>query len=171
MIGAVSKTVVRLWCTVGSNPTPSASKRASAAKTEIRKSKSGTGRVANAVLAFCFRDFRFRPYPGGVPEWTIGHAWRACVPYGYRGFESHPLRQCDKQTNGTNAATARTWKQQSTPPGACVVGITGDIQKRGVEMPRRYRGNRARFFSDLVFCFRCYRERSEASLRRTALLV
>src|SRR5207237_1328422 len=25
-------------------------------------------------------------------EWTIGHAWRACVPFGYRGFESHPLR-------------------------------------------------------------------------------
>src|SRR5437870_9148698 len=31
-------------------------------------------------------------HSGGVPEWTIGHAWRACVPFGYRGFESHPLR-------------------------------------------------------------------------------
>ena len=25
-------------------------------------------------------------------EWPIRHAWRACVAFGYRGFESHPLR-------------------------------------------------------------------------------
>jgi hypothetical protein len=29
---------------------------------------------------------------GEVLEWTIRHAWRACVAFGYRGFESHPLR-------------------------------------------------------------------------------
>ena len=29
---------------------------------------------------------------GEVPERPKGHAWRACVPKRYRGFESHPLR-------------------------------------------------------------------------------
>jgi hypothetical protein len=29
---------------------------------------------------------------GEVLEWTIRRAWRARVAFGYRGFESHPLR-------------------------------------------------------------------------------
>ncbi len=29
---------------------------------------------------------------GEVTEWTMVHAWNACVPKRYRGFESHPLR-------------------------------------------------------------------------------
>ena len=32
-----------------------------------------------------------KPY-GEVLEWTIRHAWRACVGFPDRGFESHPLR-------------------------------------------------------------------------------
>jgi hypothetical protein len=32
--------------------------------------------------------------PGGeVTEWPKVHAWRACVRFAHRGFESHPLRQ------------------------------------------------------------------------------
>ncbi len=40
-----------------------------------------------------------RPYivilggPGEVSEWLKEHAWKACVPKRYRGFESPPLRQ------------------------------------------------------------------------------
>ncbi len=30
---------------------------------------------------------------GEVLEWLNRHAWRACVAFGDRGFESHPLRQ------------------------------------------------------------------------------
>ena len=29
---------------------------------------------------------------GEVLEWPIRRAWRARVAFGYRGFESHPLR-------------------------------------------------------------------------------
>src|SRR5690349_7253780 len=29
---------------------------------------------------------------GEVAEWSKAHASKACVPIGYRGFESHPLR-------------------------------------------------------------------------------
>ncbi len=29
---------------------------------------------------------------GEVLEWSIRRAWRARVAFGYRGFESHPLR-------------------------------------------------------------------------------
>src|SRR5712692_4074797 len=32
---------------------------------------------------------------GEVPERPKGHAWRACVPTRYRGFESLPLRLTD----------------------------------------------------------------------------
>ena len=35
------------------------------------------------------RDFS----TGEVPEWSNGHDWKSCVPFGYRGFESHPLRK------------------------------------------------------------------------------
>src|SRR5436190_7299215 len=31
--------------------------------------------------------------PGEVSEWLKEHAWKACVPKRYRGFESLPLRQ------------------------------------------------------------------------------
>ena len=32
-------------------------------------------------------------FPGEVPEWSKGLAWKASVPFTrYRGFESHPLR-------------------------------------------------------------------------------
>jgi hypothetical protein len=30
---------------------------------------------------------------GEVAEWFKAHAWKACVPKQYRGFESLPLRQ------------------------------------------------------------------------------
>src|SRR5437660_3752038 len=33
------------------------------------------------------------PPPGEVSEWLKEHAWKACVPKRYRGFESLPLRQ------------------------------------------------------------------------------
>jgi hypothetical protein len=32
---------------------------------------------------------------GKVQEWLNWHAWRACVPSGYRGFESHPFRKAE----------------------------------------------------------------------------
>ena len=34
-----------------------------------------------------------RTINGEVLEWPIRRAWRARVAFGYRGFESHPLRQ------------------------------------------------------------------------------
>jgi hypothetical protein len=33
--------------------------------------------------------------PGEVSEWLKEHAWKACVPKRYRGFESPPLRQLE----------------------------------------------------------------------------
>jgi hypothetical protein len=65
LIGAVSKTVVRLWRTVGSNPTPSAT-----APFGISKWLEHTASLS-----------LHRSPRGGVPEWTIGHAWKACVPF------------------------------------------------------------------------------------------
>ena len=38
-------------------------------------------------------DYNMRFDCGEVLEWTIRRAWRARVAFGYRGFESHPLRQ------------------------------------------------------------------------------
>jgi len=60
LIGAVSKTVVCLWCTVGSNPTPSAITR--------------------------------RANPEGCQSGRLGTPGKRVYLYGYRGFESHPLR-------------------------------------------------------------------------------
>jgi hypothetical protein len=54
----LSKSGLRLYRSVGSNPTLSA-------KTDY----------------------------GEVLEWSNRRAWRARVAFGYRGFESHPLRQ------------------------------------------------------------------------------
>src|SRR5439155_2441973 len=54
-------------------------------------------------------------HSGGVPEWTIGHAWRACVPFGYRGFESHPLRHDSSAIPDTNAegcGVNGAWRQR-----------------------------------------------------------
>ena len=40
---------------------------------------------------------------GEVPERPKGHAWRACVPTRYRGFESHPLRFFSPAVHWTRA--------------------------------------------------------------------
>ena len=32
-------------------------------------------------------------FTGEMSEWSIEHAWKACVPKRYRGFESHSLRK------------------------------------------------------------------------------
>ena len=38
-------------------------------------------------------SFRMRlPLNGEVAEWFKAHAWKACAPNRYRGFESLPLR-------------------------------------------------------------------------------
>ena len=38
-------------------------------------------------------DFKSSRNRGEVLEWSNRHAWRACVGFPDRGFESHPLRQ------------------------------------------------------------------------------
>jgi hypothetical protein len=38
------------------------------------------------------RFFAILGGPGEVSEWLKEHAWKACVPKRYRGFESPPLR-------------------------------------------------------------------------------
>src|SRR5439155_5708057 len=56
-------------------------------------------------------------HSGGVPEWTIGHAWRACVPFGYRGFESHPLSHDSRAIPDTNAegcGVNGAWRQRGS---------------------------------------------------------
>ena len=37
---------------------------------------------------------------GEVLEWSIRHAWRACVGFPDRGFESHPLRHKERARVG-----------------------------------------------------------------------
>ncbi len=52
-------------------------------KRSPRKRGVGSNPTLSATVVNC----------GEVLEWTIRRAWRARVALGYRGFESHPLRQ------------------------------------------------------------------------------
>src|ERR1017187_6261431 len=41
------------------------------------------------------------PFPAGeMAEWFNAHAWKACIPKRYRGFESPSLRQFDIFSTG-----------------------------------------------------------------------
>src|SRR3990172_10737567 len=87
---AVSKTVVRLWAYRGFESHP--------LRQAVRKLEVGGWKPDAAPAPISnFQPPTSRQYGGGVPEWTNGHAWRACVPFGYRGFESHPLRHADRK--------------------------------------------------------------------------
>ena len=70
----LSKSGLRYKRSVGSNPTLSAKNQ----------------RVLALKLALTNQ--------GEVLEWSIRRAWRARVAFGYRGFESHPLRHFRKVT-------------------------------------------------------------------------
>jgi hypothetical protein len=77
LIGAVSKTVVRLWRTVGSNPTPSAT-----APFGISKWLEHTVNLQPPS----------RNRAEGCQSGRLGTPGKRVYPSGYRGFESHPLR-------------------------------------------------------------------------------
>ncbi len=48
-----------------------------------------TGSLLSRPGRYCALFLRPR---GEVPEWSNGAVSKTVVPYGYRGFESHPLR-------------------------------------------------------------------------------
>ncbi len=65
----------------------------------LHRTESAPCILRNLMLAWCprlprcdTRKILIQKAPGEVREWTKRHAWRACVPKRYRGFESHPLR-------------------------------------------------------------------------------
>src|SRR2546426_3846374 len=75
---------------------------------------------------------------GEVPERPKGHAWRACVPTRYRGFESLPLR-LSNSSGGPSAARVRfahaalprcpqTPSAGMAPLGASLPFIWGPVQ-------------------------------------------
>ncbi len=64
-----------------------------------------------------FRTMRLR---GGVPEWTIGHAWRACVPPGTVGSNPTPSAStvlgCDKSEAHVTTASLALGPLRSPDP-------------------------------------------------------
>ena len=68
--------------------------------------------------------------PGEVSEWLKEHAWKACVPKRYRGFESLPLRQIadvSKALKNERAVTASNLPM----PGKEHEGSHRALAKRG----------------------------------------
>jgi hypothetical protein len=81
--GAVSKTVVPLSGTEGSNPSLSAPILSFGEVSELLKESRWQSGCRTSE----------KPCSGEVSEWLKEHAWKACVGTPYRGFESRPLRQ------------------------------------------------------------------------------
>ncbi len=79
----------------GGGGSGTAQAEAAARRRRQRRGSCKTSGNAYCVAGRCGRGTEaawLQPF-GGVPEWSNGAVSKTVVPYGYRGFESLPLRQ------------------------------------------------------------------------------
>ena len=98
--------------------------------------------LAKKIVSSCARGQSFVP-GGEMAEWFNAHAWKACIPKRYRGFESPSLRHilqgnsdCDSQRDSqipvvlghdlSQVVTA--WEKLPTPLKAAILAIVNSAE-------------------------------------------
>ena len=102
--GAVSKTVVRLLAYRGFESHP-------LRQFKLPRLETGGGITAEPLTGSP------ESLRGGVPEWLIGHAWKACVPHGTVGSNPTPsaIKTRGREGPRSTVGFARTGARWANP--------------------------------------------------------